>query len=248
MHSKRLASQSPAALAEILGVPVSSLPSSALASLTPTPIASGSSTPISESPAEPVAAPEETDDSTADESVMTSKLSVSDYFRMKMREKMLARQKGSAGPATTPESSTSLAVFKEEVKVEVGGAAWEGSRMTFVEEETPVASTSTAEADEKEAKRRRKEEKRAKKAAKAALVLTAAEPVQQIKSEKKKKRAREDDAATPGSDAGAEKRSRKRKEGEATAETDGRAVGSGNDGGDFASGVDKPKKRRKDKS
>ena len=231
-------------------MPVSSLPPSALASLTPTPIASGSSTPISESPAEPVAAPEEADDSTADESVMTSKLSVSDYFRMKMREKMLARQKGSAASATAPESSTSLAVlFKEEVKVEVGGAAWEGSRTTFVEEATPVASTSTAEANEKEAKRRRKEEKRAKKGAKAALALTAAEPVQEIKSKKKKKkRAREDNAATPGSDAGAEKRSRKRKEGEATAETDGQAVWSGNDGGDSASGVDKPKKRRKDKS
>lgn len=167
LHSKRLASQSPAALAEILGVSVASL--SPTASPSPAPVeitettatASGSST-----PQDPTR--------TAEETISTSTLSVSDYFRQKLREKMLARQSasGSSTPAgDLPEGS--LARVKEEVKVAVGGVEWEGSRTTFAEvkledaeDVKPDIKPKIEDLDDKALRRLAKEERRRLKAAK----------------------------------------------------------------------------------
>lgn len=118
MVSKRLASQSPAALAEILGVSVASLTAS------PTPSSSEPSTPTPESITR-----------TAEETTSTSTVSVADYFRQKLREKALARHAASGASSELPE--TSLARVKDEVKVEVGGVSWEGSRVTFGEDVKP---------------------------------------------------------------------------------------------------------------
>jgi len=113
--SKRLASQSPAALAEILGVSV--------ASLTASPTPSEPSTPV------PELTPSGDPARTAEETVSTSTLSVADYFRQKLREKALARHAASGASSELPENS--LARVKEEVKVAVGGVSWEGSRVQF---------------------------------------------------------------------------------------------------------------------
>jgi len=125
LQSKRLASSSPAALAEILGVPISSLPTS--------PSPSAPATPVEATP-EPAAIDSETE-RTADEPVKTSNLSVTDYFRQKMREKMLARQAATSahGEPAPEEPKYSLANVKEEKKVAIGGVGWEGSKMTFDE-------------------------------------------------------------------------------------------------------------------
>jgi Pin2-interacting protein X1 len=56
-------------------------------------------------------------------------MSVADYFRQKLREKALARHAASGATAELPENS--LARVKDEVKVDVGGVKWEGSRVTF---------------------------------------------------------------------------------------------------------------------
>lgn len=166
LHSKRLASSSPAALAEILGVPVSSLTPSASPSPAPLEIAEVSNGPSGAStPQDPAR--------TAEETISTSNLSVSDYFRQKLREKMLARQSAS-GSSTPDMPEGSLARVKEEVKVAVGGVEWEGSRTTFgeVKEEEDVKPdikpTLPIEAkvelvDDKEAKRLAKEERRRQK-------------------------------------------------------------------------------------
>jgi Pin2-interacting protein X1 len=182
LQSKRLASSSPAALAEILGVPISSLTS---------PTQSAPATPVEATP-EPVAQ----DDSgrTADEPVKTSNLSVTDYFRQKMREKMLARQAATSahGEAAPEEPKYSLANVKEEKKVTIGGVGWEGSKMKFEEVKVELAENTASDAglreeqvqvkvereepivvkveaglseemDEKAAKRARKEAKRLKR-------------------------------------------------------------------------------------
>lgn len=181
-----MASQSPAALAEILGVSVASL--TPTASPSPAPqveitetdeIKSGSSTP--------------NDPRTADETISTSTLSVSDYFRQKMREKMLARQ-GASGVSNGDLPEGSLARVKEEVKVAVGGVEWEGSRVTFAEvkEEEDVKpvipvedvkpavedikpSLSTSDSD-KSARRLAKEERKRQKEAERAKAETVNQP------------------------------------------------------------------------
>jgi len=213
--SKRLASQSPAALAEILGVSVASLTAS------PASTPSEPSTPIPEIIGDPAR--------TAEETTSTSTLSVADYFRQKLREKALARHAASGASSELPE--TSLARVKEEVKVEVGGVTWEGSRVTFGEgedikpdikpllennpdikpliESKPDVKPTIAElaaADNarpskeerrraKEERRRAKEEKRARKAAAKAGGLEAhdvtavkAEPVEAVSRKQKRKR------------------------------------------------------------
>jgi Pin2-interacting protein X1 len=201
--SKRLASQSPAALAEILGVSV--------ASLTATPTSSEPSTPVPEVIGDPAR--------TAEETTSTSTLSVADYFRQKLREKALARHAASGASSELPENS--LARVKEEVKVEVGGVTWEGSRVTFgegedvkpdikseVDEKPDIKPTATELAavtvvkpskEErrrvKEEKRRLKEEKRARKAAKLGETEVKAETVGSgdMSLSKKEKRKREAD-------------------------------------------------------
>ena len=211
-----MASQSPAALAEILGVSVASL--SPAASPSPAPqveitetneVKSGSSTPD--------------DQRTADETISTSTLSVSDYFRQKMREKMLARHAASGmSNAELPEGS--LARVKEEVKVAVGGVEWEGSRVTFAEvkEEDvkpddkpdikptpselkiasqpdikPVLPTETEDVKpvlSKEERRRQKEEKRLRKEAKRASKLEKGESKRKREGEESdtKKKSKKD--------------------------------------------------------
>jgi Pin2-interacting protein X1 len=215
--SKRLASQSPAALAEILGVSVASLTAS------PASTPSEPSTPAPEVAGDPAR--------TAEETTSTSTLSVADYFRQKLREKALARHAASGASAELPENS--LARVKDEVKVEVGGVTWEGSRVTFGEGEDvkpdikseikpeiknevdvkpdikPTASELAAVTDVKlskeerrrvkEEKRRLKEERRARKA--AARGETGEEvgktELAESSSSKKDKRKREARAEEP---------------------------------------------------
>lgn len=219
MVSKRLASQSPAALAEILGVSVASLTASPASTL------SEPTTPVPEVAGDPAR--------TAEETTSTSTLSVADYFRQKLREKALARHAASGASNELPENS--LARVKEEVKVEVGGVTWEGSRVTFGEGEDvkpdikseikpdiksevdvkpdikPTASELAAVTDlklskeerrrAKEEKRRLKEEKRARKTAmqsgetgeEAAVKGELVEPL----NSKKDKRKREAGAEEP---------------------------------------------------
>ena len=216
-----MASQSPAALAEILGVSVASL--TPTASPSPAPqveitetdeIESGSSTP--------------NDPRTADETISTSTLSVSDYFRQKMREKMLARQ-GASGVSNGDLPEGSLARVKEEVKVAVGGVEWEGSRVTFaevkdeedvkpvlpvedvkptlpIEETKPVASTSdtdkTARRLAKEERKRQKEAERAKRHTadqpdiKPVLPVEATEEAKSALSKEERRRQKEEKRAS----------------------------------------------------
>ena len=130
--AKRLASSSPAALAGILGVPVSSMPASTLASPSPSPALPITPNPLAwpqtAFPSTPMVA-----ERTADETISTSTVSVSDYFRQKMQAKMASQ--AAASGSTTPIDQTSLAV-KEEVKVAVEGVKWEGSKTLFGEPTT----------------------------------------------------------------------------------------------------------------
>ncbi|EIW72406.1 hypothetical protein TREMEDRAFT_66876 [Tremella mesenterica DSM 1558] len=198
LHAKRLASSSPAALAEILGVPISSLPTS----ITTTPTTTSPPTPVSE----PLTvSEEEIDGRKVTETTSTSSLSVADYFRQKLREKMLARQANtntasSSTPSTNDLAENSLARIKEEVKVAVGGVSWEGSKTTFAEnakvlvEETKVQAFQeviTLVSDTKQERRRRKEEKRARKAdklAKKTANISSVEVTPSVRKEKKRKR------------------------------------------------------------
>lgn len=177
LAAKRAAVQSPQALAEILGVPVSSLPSSAVA--TPSPLASSSSTPqpeikpeikpdVKPTLADPESASALKSERTSEDVVTTSKLSVSDYFRQKMREKMLIRQAAAGGSRVKvedlPAHSLENMVEEEEKKPAVG-SEWEGTKMTFKEQlqEFEPSDSTTAipkEEDEKTKKRARKEAKR----------------------------------------------------------------------------------------
>ncbi|WVN89152.1 uncharacterized protein L203_104368 [Cryptococcus depauperatus CBS 7841] len=181
--SKKMASQSPQALAEILGVPVSSLPAS------PSPLASESSTP---QPENKIAMEEsiilsgsgeslKIKEKEEEEMITTSKVSVADYFRQRMREKILTRQ---GVTAATPSTSNalpkhSLEKVQDNVKRVIGSSAWEGSKMTFSESEVqeeqtvfnPSESTGAIpkECIEKEKKRQRKEENRSTKLVKKTL-------------------------------------------------------------------------------
>ncbi|OCF41518.1 hypothetical protein I317_04626 [Kwoniella heveanensis CBS 569] len=175
LNAKRMASQSPAALAEILGVPLSSLPAS------PSPGGSASSTPAPESQPEASSSTSTTEtgnERTADETVKPSTLSVADYFKQKMREKMLARQ-AAASANGQPSSvkvedlpASSLERISDDPKKPVGGTAWEGTKMAFAEPEVAVefnpsdrpVTPPLEELDEKAAKKARKEAKRLAKA------------------------------------------------------------------------------------
>ncbi|WVR06083.1 hypothetical protein IAU60_003111 [Kwoniella sp. DSM 27419] len=165
LNAKRMASQSPAALAEILGVPLSSLPSS------PSPAASPAATPVPE--AQPEASSSSgtsnANERNSDETVKTATLSVSDYFRQKMREKMLARQTAAAARGETVKvddlPSSSLERMAESVKKPIGGTSWEGTKTQFEEPAVPVEFDPsdrpvTPPPDEKAAKKAKKEAKR----------------------------------------------------------------------------------------
>lgn len=233
LASKRLASSSPAALAEILGVPISSLPAS--------PAASSPATPAESSPEPTEASPDPNSERTADEPVKTSTLSVTDYFRQKMKEKMLARQAAAGGAEVASMPEGSLAVVKEEKKVDIGGVAWEGSKMEFKEEVVELADlgaeagpsvkveeeaevkVEAGEVDEKAAKRARKEAKRLKKLAGEAktevvdVKPTAEQMAVEVESEeakaKREKKVRKEEKKrleAGGKGVKAEKKKRKR--------------------------------------
>lgn len=195
LAAKRAAVQSPQALAEILGVPVSSLPSTAFA--TPSPLASSSTTPQPETKPEikpdvkPTMAELESSSAlkserTSEDLVTTSKVSVSDYFRQKMREKMLIRQAAADGSSHVkvedlPAHSLENMVEEEERKPAVG-SEWEGTNMTF-EEQTqefePSDSTAAIpkEDDEKAQKKARKEAKRLAKLDKEKVKCEEHDPI-----------------------------------------------------------------------
>ncbi|KGB78997.1 Pin2-interacting protein X1 [Cryptococcus deuterogattii 99/473] len=195
LAAKRAAVQSPQALAEILGVPVSSLPSTAFA--TPSPLASSSTTPQPETKPEikpdvkPTMAELESSSAlkserTSEDLVTTSKVSVSDYFRQKMREKMLIRQAAADGSSHVkvedlPAHSLENMVEEEERKPAVG-SEWEGTKMTF-EEQTqefePSDSTAAIpkEDDEKAQKKARKEAKRLAKLDKEKVKCEEHDPI-----------------------------------------------------------------------
>ncbi|WVQ82492.1 hypothetical protein IAT38_004621 [Cryptococcus sp. DSM 104549] len=190
LASKRMASSDPKALAEILGVSVSSLPSTPRAG---SPSDSAASTPA---PEEKPAA-EAGDERTSDEVVATSKLSVSDYFRQKMREKMLARQAAAGGASSSegvklevkeedlPASSLERLGESSTLRKPVGGTAWEGEKMTFKEEVKvefdPSDSTAAIPKEESKAeKKARKEAKRLAKLQAAAGVKVKEEEVDPI--------------------------------------------------------------------
>ncbi|BEJ14008.1 hypothetical protein CspHIS471_0311820 [Cutaneotrichosporon sp. HIS471] len=197
LASKRMASQDPVAMAAILGVPVSSLPTPSASAPT-----SGASTPASEETPEPASRDENGDPQRdALETVTTSTLSVADYFRQKLREKMLQRQ--ASGSATPTMSEGSLAVPKEEVKVDVGGVAWEGSKMSFgenVEEvalgdlgaDAPAVNAENMDKETKEAKKARKEAKRsAKESAESTPAVSASESTPALSDKEARKAEKE---------------------------------------------------------
>lgn len=231
LHSKRLASQSPAALAEILGVPVSSLP----ATPTESPAASGASTPAAKE-----SSPETTDAAESDgepkrdslETISTSKMSVSDYFRQKLREKALARQaaSGSSTPAPTL-SAGSLAVM-EDVKITQDGVGWEGTKMKFEEVETELAdlgpeyerpgekpasdsSSDSTESEEPKEKKKSKGKEKASDDDKAAKKARKEEKrAKKEEKEEKRRRKEEKKAAKAEKEAkkeGKDKKDKKRK-------------------------------------
>ncbi|KAK4687672.1 Pin2-interacting protein X1, partial [Tremellales sp. Uapishka_1] len=208
--SKKMASQSPAALAEILGVPVSSLPSS------PSPSISTSSTPVA-STSTPLPAVEADDGNPkrdAEEIISTSTLSVGDYFRQKLREKMLARQAAS-GPST-PLPETSLALLKETPNVAIGGAGWEGSKVTFQEEQVELGDLSGEVEEKLERKKKDRKGKKAKVESEEPSVVAVevdekAEKRSRKEAKKLAKAAKE--GAESRAEVKAEKRERKDKEG-----------------------------------
>ncbi|WWD17651.1 hypothetical protein CI109_102092 [Kwoniella shandongensis] len=192
LQAKRMASSSPAALAEILGVPLSSLtPTPA----SPSPLASPSSTPQPESQPEASTSRGTESERTADETVTKSTLSVSDYFRQKMREKMLARQAASGSGSAVkledlPESS--LERMTESVKKPIGGSAWEGEKVKFEENDDVKVEFNPTEdtvalappEDPKAAKKARKEAKKlAKQVKQEPDVEVKREPDVEVKQE-----------------------------------------------------------------
>ena len=156
-------------MAEILGIPVSQVP---------TPSASASASPAPEE--KPTVGSDEPKREATD-LVSTSTLSVSDYFRQKLREKALARQAASGSSTPLPDLPPALDVKP--------ASEWEGSKVKFEEtdikletlggyeltapDEKPVipAEDVIPADDEREAKKARKAEKAAKKAAKKACIV-----------------------------------------------------------------------------
>jgi Pin2-interacting protein X1 len=146
-------------MAEILGIPVSQVP---------TPSGSASPAPVEETEQKPDEVKRE-----ATDLVSTSTMSVSDYFRQKLREKALARQAASGSTTPLPDLPPAL-----EVKP---SSDWEGSKVKFEEADVkletlggyeltaPDEQAIAAPEDERAAKKARKAEKAAKKAEKEAL-------------------------------------------------------------------------------
>lgn len=98
------------------------------------------------------------------ETVTTSKMSVSDYFRQKLREKALARQSASGSNTPVPTLSVGSLAVMEEVKITQDGVGWAGTKMKFEEVETKLANLG-GEADQADEDKSEvvKEEKKSKK-------------------------------------------------------------------------------------
>jgi Pin2-interacting protein X1 len=155
-------------MAEILGIPVSQIP---------TPSVSGSASPA---PTEVIVKTEEDSEPKRDAErlVSTSTMSVSDYFRQKLREKALARQAATGIAAPLPDMPA------PDVKP---SSEWEGSKVKFEEDNVKLETlggyelTAPEEAvstvlsidspidDERAAKKARKAARAAKKEAKEAI-------------------------------------------------------------------------------
>ena len=214
-------------MAEILGIPVSALPSSGASTPVPTlhkahintssalsgePISadSGNSTPISDTPP---------DDGRAENMLTTSTLSVYEYFRRKLAQKKAERE-GLPVPEMSyvPEGYNEVAKDFEGKKIKfqtadedddeepvnsgIGSAA---SAEASASSTTPVTSTQTKEERKALRKAIKEAEKAAKKAAKKAKKQSEPEGGSAI-SKKDKKRKRDD------SDAEMEKKNHKGKE------------------------------------
>lgn len=226
LHSKRLASQSPAALAEILGVPVSSLP----ATPTESPSDSGASTPAAKESSPEPSTPAESDGEPQRlslETITTSKMSVSDYFRQKLREKALARQAASGSSTPVPTLSAGSLAVMEEVKITQDGVGWEGTKMKFEEVETELAdlgpeyerpgegSSSSSSTESKEEPKEKKKSKGKEKASdeEKAAKKARKEEKRAKKEEKEEKRRRKEEkkAAKAEKEAKKESKDKKRK-------------------------------------
>jgi Pin2-interacting protein X1 len=182
LQSKRLASSSPAALAEILGI------STTVKIEDVKPILEN----IKPTPAELDVKPSLSDltpKREAEDMVSTSTISVHEYFRQKMRAKAVARQIAAGETPTIepviPEPASSSKV------------AWEGVKMEFTETETPLAfsdsplplgPTETKE-DRRAAKAKRKAEKEAKRAVKAERKVAEGEKEEVTKKKRKRDRS-----------------------------------------------------------
>lgn len=172
--SKRSATSSPAALAEILGIPVSSLP----ASPSPTPTPAAEATP---EPAAPI------EGRISEEITTKATMSVNDYFREKLRQKALERAKaaGIAAPVEVENKYTAVPDAKP-----IGGIAFEG-RKTALDEREPVAqpeaesSTSSLQVRaEQESSSKAEGKKRKREGASEALTEEAASSSADVKKSK----------------------------------------------------------------
>ncbi|WWC66163.1 uncharacterized protein I206_100064 [Kwoniella pini CBS 10737] len=183
LNMKRMASQSPAALAEILGVPISSLPSSPPPSSTPQPESPGESSSFG------LGANKE-NERNSDETVTKSTLSVSDYFRQKMREKMAARQANSEASGSIskinveelPSSSLERIPDVGSSSKPIGGTAWEGQKVAFedVQVEFDPSSEPVRQPVETEKKKKDKKSKKEKTKEGEDPIHAAAEHVHQF--------------------------------------------------------------------
>jgi len=109
---------------------VSSLPYSTPPSVSPA--LSASTTESFSSPLPSSSSTSVVPERSADEVISTSALSVSDYFRKKMRDKMASR--AAASGLTSPKLETIAMIIKDEIKLPGGAAVWRGSQTTFKQE------------------------------------------------------------------------------------------------------------------
>ena len=132
LQAKRMASSSPAALAEILGVPVSSRTTSISTSAASSsrPSASLIASPMKPSEASPSTVRLGLTERTTDEVISTSTVSVSDYFRTKMREQMAARNGGRSSTAMPDQNSVPIVEMDPNMDA-AGRPQWEEQRLTL---------------------------------------------------------------------------------------------------------------------
>ncbi|KAI5454043.1 Cytochrome c oxidase assembly protein cox11, mitochondrial [Naganishia albida] len=235
IKSKRLASQSPAAMAEILGIPVSALPASGASTPVPTLHKAHLNTssalagePLNADSGNPSPAPSDTkpDDARTEDMISTAPISVFEYFRRKLAQKKAERE-----GLPVPEMSYATEGYSDVAK------DFEGKKIKFDTDEdeedaptntgigssssnstsvnSPVEVASQTKEERKAAQKAAKEaEKAAKKAAKAELKRQAGLSAGSSKKDKKRKRGGDADqsAREEGEDARPKKSKSKGKE------------------------------------